>query len=268
MLSVSHIAWSEHHEIKALELLSQLGVHTIELAPVRAFGNLLEAREETVKARAEWYAALGFTISSFQALLFGTSDLLLFSSKESREKLKQWLFAVAQTASWSGAKALVFGSPKNRFRGDITPLAALRIAVPFFREVGDFCASVGTRLLIEPNPEHYGADFCTSIEESVALIRNVDSPGFGLHIDAGGLAISGEKFTSLLREIGESIHHVHASQPDLANWDEPHPIHHQLANILREIGYRGDIALEMKAQPNEFGALQKAVESFSRIYCP
>ncbi|MBX3741159.1 MAG: sugar phosphate isomerase/epimerase [Akkermansiaceae bacterium] len=266
MLSVSHIAWSEPNEEAALRLLSEFDIKSVELAPVRAFGNLLEANEADVRAKAGWYARQGFNISSFQALLFGTSGLLLFADQGSRTNLKRWLMRAAQVAGWCGAKSLVFGSPRNRLRGDLEPCVALEIAIPFFRELGDFCSANDTRLLIEPNPEQYGADFCISLEESITLVRAVDSPGFGLHLDAGGLAISGESFAGILERAADLVHHVHASQPDLSDWKEPDPIHRQVASALRSIGYSGGIALEMKKQEDEFGALRTALGSLRNIY--
>jgi sugar phosphate isomerase/epimerase len=119
---------------------------------------------------------------------------------------------------------------------------------------------------MEPNPEAYGADFCTSLEQAVELVDAVDSPGFRLHVDAGGLALSGEVFEPVLRGAGGLLAHAHASQPNLMDWQEPHAVHARLATVLKEIGYQGRVAIEMRMQGDVEGSVKKAIEQVRKIY--
>jgi sugar phosphate isomerase/epimerase len=135
-----------------------------------------------------------------------------------------------------------------------------------FREVGDACAEAGSCLVIEANPPAYGADFCTTLEEAASLVATVNSPGFGLHVDAGGMALSGEGFEPVLRQSAQLLRHVHASQPNLISFSDPDPIHARIAGVLREIGYSGSIAIEMRAQPEGMEAVRQAVEAVKGIY--
>ncbi|MCW1885164.1 sugar phosphate isomerase/epimerase [Luteolibacter flavescens] len=265
-LCVSHIAWPPGDELEALTFLRGLGVTEIEVAPVRAFGNPLAATEREVRERAAWYRGQGFGIAAFQALLFGTEGLQLFGTEDSRKALKELLIATGRVAGWAGAGAMVFGSPKNRLRHDLPHAEAIRQAADFFREVGDACAACGTCLLIEANPEAYGADFCTRLEEAAELVDAAGSPGFALHVDAGGMAVSGEDFEPVLRQAGKLLKHVHASQPDLASFADPHPIHGPLASILTDIGYEGSVSIEMRAQADGLAAVGEAVEAVRSNY--
>ncbi|MEO8614659.1 MAG: TIM barrel protein [Luteolibacter sp.] len=265
-LSFSHIAWAPEIEVESLAFLKSLGLHEVEVAPLRAFGNPLLAGESAVRERAAWYHEQEFRIGSFQALLFGTEGLELFGSPESRQRLKEVLIAIGRIAGWAGAGPMVFGSPKNRLRGELSHSKALEQAVPFFREVGDACASAGSCLVIEANPEAYGADFCVNLEQSAELVAAVGSPGFGLHLDAGGLALSRENFEPTLRQASGILRHVHASQPNLISFHEPDPIHARVAKVLHEIGYCGNIAIEMRSQPDGLHAVKQAVSCVSEIY--
>jgi sugar phosphate isomerase/epimerase len=265
-LSFSHIAWPPEEDVDFLALLHQLGLGEIELAPVRAFGDPLLATESLVRERAAWYHDQGFRIGSFQALLFGTAELELFGSGESCQRMKSVLIAIGRIAGWAGAGPMVFGSPRNRLRGSLSHAQATHQAAVFFREVGDACAEAGSCLVIEANPEAYGADFCTRLEQAAELVEAVDSPGFGLHIDAGGLALSGESFEPVLRESAHLLRHVHASQPHLVSFAEPDPVHARIANTLREIAYPGSIAIEMRAQANGPEAVRQAVHAVRGIY--
>jgi sugar phosphate isomerase/epimerase len=190
----------------------------------------------------------------------------LFGAADSRQAMKDLLIATGRVAGWAGAGPMVFGSPKNRLRGELSHGEAVRQAADFFREVGDACAAAGSCLVIEANPEAYGADFCTRLEQAVELVDAVDSPGFGLHVDAGGMALSGEDFESVLRQAGKMLKHVHASQPDLVSFANPHPVHARIAGVLAEIGYQGTVAVEMRAQPEGLGAVKQAVEVVREIY--
>lgn len=265
-ISFSHIAWPPENETFALAFLKDLGIHEIEVAPLRAFGDPMTATESAVRERAAWYREQGFKIGSFQALLFGTEGLELFGSEISRKRLKEFLIAVGRVAGWAGAGPMVFGSPKNRLLLGLDHAEGIRQAAPIFREVANACAEAGSCLVIEANPVAYGADFCNTLAQAADLVQAVDSPGFGLHVDAGGMALGGDEFETTLRQAASLIRHVHASQPNLISFANPDPIHARIAKVLHEIGYTGGIAIEMRAQPEGLDAVKQAVETVRRIY--
>lgn len=265
-ISFSQIAWPPENEGLALAFLKELGLDTIEVAPLRAFGNPLTATESSVRRRAALLREQGFHVGSFQALLFGIDGLELFGSEESRKRLKDVLIAVGRVAGWTGAGPMVFGSPKNRLRRNLSHSAAIEHAATFFREVGDACAEVGSCLVIEANPEAYGADFCTTLEQAAELVATADSAGFGLHVDAGGMSLGRDDFEETMRQSAPLIRHVHASQPNLVSFAEPDPVHARIAKILHEIRYTSSIAIEMRAQPEGLAAVKQAVEIVKGIY--
>jgi sugar phosphate isomerase/epimerase len=265
-LAVSHIAWSPDSEDEMLVFLVSLGVKTVELAPLRALGDPSESKEFDIKSKVQRYVDRGISVRSFQALLFGSEGLALFESDASRVRLKQWLIDVARVAAMCGAGPMVFGSPKNRLKGELSHAKAMEIAVPFFREVGDACAGFGSCLVMEANPEAYGADFCTRLDQAAELVEAVNSPGFRLHVDAGGLALSGEDFAPVVKQSAHLIAHVHASQPHLGDWNEPHAVHQILADVLQEIGYDRTVAIEMRMQDDVLGSVKTAIEKVKQIY--
>src|SRR5207248_3429675 len=122
--------------------------------------------------RSAWEAR-GLPIVAMQALLFGRDDLLLFDA-ESRPRLAQYLARIIDVGAALGARALVFGSPKNRRRGALAPETALDIAATFFREMAVRADAAGAFICVEPNPPSYGCDFITTTDEAVGLAERVD----------------------------------------------------------------------------------------------
>ena len=53
-------------------------------------------------------------------------------------------------------------------------------------------AARGGCFCIEPNPTAYGCDYVTTAAEGLDLVSRVDQPGFGLHLDAGGMTLAGD----------------------------------------------------------------------------
>src|SRR6185437_14047549 len=115
-----------------------------------------------------------------------------------------------------GAHVLVFGSPKNRLRGDLPLDSAISIACDFFQELGDAAASHGVSLCIEANPAAYGCDFVTTTAEAADLCRRVNHPAIRVNGDLGGMTMSGETPAQALENAGSYIGHFHASEPQLA----------------------------------------------------
>ena len=105
-------------------------------------------------------------------------------------------------------------------------------------------------------------------EENADLVAAVDHPGFRLHLDAGGFALSDEDWEPVVREAMPLVAHVHASQPQLVSFSTPDPVHARLAALLREGGYRGTVAIEMRQQTDVWEAVESAVRTIASLYGP
>ena len=141
-------------------------------------------------------------------------------------------------------------------------------AVAFFREVGETTEALGVRLCIEPNPEEYGCDFVTRSREALELVEAVDSPGFGLHLDAAALHLSGESPGEALPPAASRLRHFHASEPWLASFAEPEVDHAAMARSLAAVGYRGWVSIEMRPTETALDSVAEAVRRVSRSYGP
>jgi sugar phosphate isomerase/epimerase len=254
-VAISNIAWAPEEEQAVGALMQSLGVRGVEVAPGKIGPRPADLSDDELRRyRASWNER-GIEIVAMQALLFATEGLTIFQSEASRRAMGDYLARIIRLGGMLGAKALVFGSPKNRLVGKLTPPQIEAIAVPFFREMGAVAADNDTCLCIEPNPPAYGADWITTAKEAQAFVARVSQPGFGLHLDGGALHMQNEG-ADAIRAAGYRIRHFHASQPALAplqpGGEVPHAAY---AAALREIGYPRWVSVEMRQVPGQTSSL-------------
>jgi D-psicose/D-tagatose/L-ribulose 3-epimerase len=262
-LAISSIAWTPAEETAAADLLVAQGVPGVELVPTRlGAGSPLDITPAQVSnVRAFWHSR-GIEIAAMQALLFGRPELRIFDDA-SRPRTLEYLRAIIRLGGALGARALVFGAPKNRERGALPLAQAWPIAVEFFGALGEEARAAGTCLCIEPNPVQYGADFCTDSVQALALVQEVGSPGFGLHLDSACALLAGEDFPARIAASAPVLRHLHLSEPQLApvapggTADIP-----AIAAALRAIDYQGFMSIEMKAalEGSNLGRVEQALQ--------
>ncbi len=267
-LSISNLAWAPERDEEVAVLLRRLGVGGVELAPTKVWPRPVEASAREVRDYRRFWESRGIRIVALQALLFGRPDLLLFGSAEGRRDLADYLAGLVRLAAALGAGVLVFGSPKNRQAGSLPAADAERVAIDFFRRVGAVARGAGTAVCLEANPEAYGCDFITRAAQAGRLVEAVGEPGFGLHLDAGGMALCGEPPGPVLRRFGHLTRHFHVSEPHLTVVGEGGADHAAFANALRSVPYAGWVSIEMK-QPDDadvLGRLEEALHFTRRAY--
>jgi sugar phosphate isomerase/epimerase len=162
----------------------------------------------------------------------------------------------------------VFGSPKNRLVGSLSPAQAEDIALPFFHGLGQLAAEHGTRLCIEPNPTVYACDYVTTSQEGLALVRKVGSPGFCLHLDAGGMTLSKEPVDAALVDALRVSQHFHVSEANLAPIGTGSVAHEPFASALGQVQYDRWVSVEMRAPtgPDAAQQLRSALTLARKVY--
>ena len=245
-LAISNIAWSQTEDAAIGEVLRHEGVHAVELAPTAWRERPLEAPTADVLALRRAWEDRGIAVVALQSLLFGRPDLQLLGSDASRTSLLDHLRRTVDFAAVLGARALVFGSPKNRRRGDLPLRDALGIAHEFLRAIGEYAYERDTVLCLEANPPAYGCDFVTTTAEAVQLCRAVDHPGVRVNGDLGGMTLAREDIAPAIALAAPVLGHFHASEPHLAETGSG-AAHGAAGAALRAAGYTGWISIEMRA---------------------
>jgi D-psicose/D-tagatose/L-ribulose 3-epimerase len=266
-LAVSNIAWDSSVDDAAASVLAREGVSGIELAPTKWRADAFEAPAHDVAAlRSEWEDR-GLPVVAMQSLLFGRPELQLLAEASERQAFLDHLRRVADLASVVGARALVFGSPKNRVRGDRSLDESMTIARDLFRALAPHARERGVIFCIEANPAEYGCDFVVRTPDAADLCRSIDHPSVGVNIDVGGIIINGEDPAESIADAAPFVRHVHASEPQLAALAST-ATHERTAAALREMSYDGWVSIEMRAAAptDQLAALERAIRLVKQAY--
>lgn len=265
-LAVSNIAWQLDQEEEALALLRRVGISGIEVAPTRLWPDWKGTSVLAGKCHGERYRASGFSVLALQAILFGLPRHKLFGTDAEREDLLNHLLLCADLAVSIGARNLVFGAPKNRELNGISQGNAFEMAREFFSNIGSYYEKRNVCLCLEANPPQYACQFITNSRDAANLVRAVNSPGFGLHLDTACMHLANEDLPASIRTNFDVLRHFHVSEPFLASFKTPVIDHAQVAGTLRSLGYAAWISLEMREPEVPVVDLPEAVEFFAQTY--
>lgn len=258
-LAMSNIAWTNEEEPAVARKLQQLGVTAIEIAPTKRWDDPTKATEAEILEYREWWAQYGIEVVAFQSMLFARPDLKLFESTENRAECLDYLRSFIALAGHIGAKRMVFGSPKNRQRGEMSYEEAFAIAKDFFTKIAKTAEENGVVFCLEPNAPQYNCDFVTNVKEGAALVQAVAHPGFRLHLDTACMALAADDLSVSIRENADILQHFHISSPMLEQVEPRDDVNHEAAAAaLKDVNYDKLISIEMR--PGEAGTNLKRVE--------
>jgi sugar phosphate isomerase/epimerase len=266
-LAFSNIAWDAAEQPAILSALADSGVAGIEIAPTKLWPDWDGATEAAAARSRSDFAGLGFAVPALQAILFARPALTVF---ENPAGLVAHIADVAGLAGALGAGVMVFGSPRNRLRGPLSPAEATRQAVPVFRDIGAVCEAAGTCLGVEANPPQYGGDFLLTWREAADLVSAVGHPGVGLHLDTACTAMAGDDPVEAATQCASLLRHFHISAPGLGpvgQDDTNNAIDHAgIAAALRSGGYDGWISIEMRRTETPLESVSRAVTFVRACY--
>lgn len=245
-LAVSNIAWTNNEELAVAKKLQELGVRKVEIAPTKRWDDPTKATTEEIAEYRDWWAQYDIEVVAFQSMLFARPDLKLFD-ESLREDMSGYIDDFLRLAGTMSAKRLVFGSPKNRQKGEMSKEDADIIAADFFKGLGETALANETMLCIEPNAPQYNCDYVTTASEGAALVRRIGSKGIGLHLDTACMALAGDDIGNSIRDNADILEHFHVSAPMLDRvYDRDDVDYEAAAQALRDINYDKIISIEMR----------------------
>jgi len=267
-IAISNIAWTAEEDEEVYAIMQEKGVKGLEVAPTRIWEKPYEQPQQIIEQYHKYINNKDIEIIAMQALLFGRPDLKIFDSREKRDETFEYLKKNIILGSQLGAKALIFGSPRNRIIGDMDRNKAMDIAVDFFSRLGDIALQNNVKFCIESNPEEYGTDFIYTTKQGLELVKEVNNEGFKLNIDVGAMTINGENYREIIEEVFPYIAHFHISEPHLKHISNTKTEHLNIAKILKKLNYKNWVSIEMKSglDNRNTEAVEKTLDFIMCVY--
>ena len=267
-IAISNIAWDPFEDDAVADLLNTYDIDAIDVAPPKYFPVPREAAGTDIDRVRQWWSDRGIEITGMQSLLFGTTGLNLFGQADSRRAMLDHLDSVCRIGAGLGATRLVFGSPKNRDRMNLTDAEVDQLSSEFFRQLGDVAQAHGVTICLEPNPSRYGCNFMTLTEETAHVVRQVAHPAIRMQLDIGALAINGEQPARMVADYAPLIGHIHASEPDLVPLGDGGSDHRGAAAAISAALPDHVVSIEMVATKQEphLEAIERAIQIATTHY--
>lgn len=229
-LSVSNIAWDASFENEMIDLLIKNGIRHLDFAPGKFFYDIANTTDsEILSVKNEWLQR-GFSLTGIQSLLYGTTGLNLFEIS-SQKRMLEHLKKISHIGSLTGAKRLVFGSPKNRDRSKLDDIQTENIALDFFYRLGEIAKEENVTVCLEANPTAYGTNFLTTTDEAASFVRKLNHSNIKLQLDLGTVYTNNETAETIDR-VSDVVGHIHLSEPSMAPLTSDDHFHREVGSKL------------------------------------
>jgi D-psicose/D-tagatose/L-ribulose 3-epimerase len=231
-LAISNIAWDTEEDSDTAALLRKYDIDAIDIAPGKYFPHPLKASSNQIRKVRAWWVDQGVEITGMQSLLFGTSGFNVFGDTGTQEKMLEHLYAICRIGGELGATRIVFGSPRNRDRQNLSDETSQTVASEFFRKLGDRAEACGVMVCLEPNPPVYGSNFMINSFETERMVRLINHPAIRMQFDTGSVLINQEDPQAVLSSASPLIGHIHLSEPQLVPLGDSGLSHAAMAKSL------------------------------------
>ena len=118
------------------------------------------------------------------------------------------------------------------------------------------------RLALEANTARY-TNFLNRTADVFALVKRLDNPGLAVNLDLGAMIENGERLRDFIPDLAW-VSHIHISMPGLAPV-ERRPEYEELALLLKAVGYRGFVSIEM-ANPGAPAPVLSAIQTIAEVF--
>jgi len=267
-IAISNLAWEKSEEEKIVPLLKKYQIAGVEIAPSKIWPDPTKVTKEVVTKYKNFWNQNGIQIVAITSLLFGHPELTLFENKIMRGKTLTYLKKMLRLTSWLGAKILVFGSPKNRLRGILSQNHADKIAVSFFRKLGQEAKKHKVNFCLEPIPQIYGADYLTNTTETIKLIKKIKHPNIKINLDTGSMKINRENFEKTIKKALLLTGHLHLSEKGFKSFSDQKFGHGKISKILNKLKYANWASIEIWAEEksSNINSVENSLKFIKKTY--
>lgn len=116
-------------------------------------------------------------------------------------------------------------------------------AVDSLRQIAPYAEHRGVLLAVEPI-NRYETFLVRNVDQALELVRRVDSPALGIHLDTFHMNIEERNFREPIFKAGKLLYNVHIADSNRQAVGEGHIDFKEVLTALKEIGYTRTLTLE------------------------
>lgn len=238
---------------ESCKVLRSAGYTGIELAPFTLAEDPLALRAAQRRELRDIMASEGLEFVGLHWLLVvpfpihvTTPDLAL--RERSWQYVRGLIDLCADLAPDTGESGshgiMVFGSPKQRSStGGISTAEAVRNYVSGLASVAQHAEDRGVTILVEALP-HSQSDVIHTLDEAVAVVREIDSPAVATMFDSHNAEDETEPHDQLIQRHFDVVRHVHLNEMDGSHPGAGKYEFAPIFAILEKLAYRGWVSVE------------------------
>lgn len=253
-LTFSNIAWDKTLNTQMIDYLKNK-TDIIEIAPKTISDQTYDVIYEYQKLNQE------LKINTIQSIFFGVEHIGLQNKNDYEHTIKE----LKKIYSWCdllNIKYIVFGNPRLKYYENDEQR---NIIDQFFAQNELILNNFNVKLLIEANPQDYGANYLTNHKEVINYVKEHNFQNVLTMIDLSTIMLNKENLNFLNHSCMDVIKHVHLSAPFLElneNNEEFFKLTHEIIQKLNKLNYNENISIEMKNVDNSF---EKLVNIYEKI---
>ncbi|QQG47079.1 MAG: sugar phosphate isomerase/epimerase [Candidatus Woesebacteria bacterium] len=267
-IAISNLAWDHSEDSKVLKLLQKYNINAIEIAASKIWQDPVEVTDAKINKCKNFWKKNGIEIVATTSLLFGHPELQIFADRKAKNETFSYLSKMIELSVKLGAKAMVFGSPKNRVTNGKSKKEVEKISIEFFGKISKIARKRNIYFGIEPNPPLYGTDFINTTDEAIKLVKKVNNSNFCVHLDTSTMTINQENYLKTIIQALPYTHHYHISEPGLKPIPTEETDHKKVSNALKNSGYKDWVSIEMPLGPDikHLEQIEKTLKFVNEVY--